>query len=197
MPVIQLGEGGRVSIQLVSPARGEPQQNTRNSDRDSVSIQLVSPARGEHGRSVFLLVLQICFHSIGFPCERGTFYRKCHSWQNILSFHSIGFPCERGTNHRIATLTKSGKFPFNWFPLREGNSYYVWEGVHAGGKVSIQLVSPARGEPFQFCQPIDIFEFPFNWFPLREGNNNDIGHYQFQWNVSIQLVSPARGELEG
>ena len=121
MPVIQLGEGGRVSIQLVSPARGEPQQNTRNSDRDSVSIQLVSPARGEHGRSVFLLVLQICFHSIGFPCERGT----------ILKTHTRSLDCQ---------------FPFNWFPLREGNSQHSTTPDELFSDVSIQLVSPARGE---------------------------------------------------
>ena len=61
-----------VSIQLVSPARGEwlklqlPQQFHPN-----VSIQLVSPARGESLELQSLVVYYGSFHSISFPCERG------------------------------------------------------------------------------------------------------------------------------
>ena len=86
------------------------------------------------------------------------------------SFHSIGFPCERGVRRR---RTRG----------------------RAGLRVSIQLVSPARGEfikvpPQTFLQ----MRFPFNWFPLREGSSEETLPDTDTTEVSIQLVSPARGE---
>ena len=41
-------------------------------DADMVSIQLVSPARGELPSALGMADNQRGFHSIGFPCERGT-----------------------------------------------------------------------------------------------------------------------------
>ena len=69
-----------VSIQLVSPARGEPIAHItvpKALSSQVVSIQLVSPARGE---------------------QRENEYQGC--------------TCKR-------------RFPFNWFPLREGNYTHV------------------------------------------------------------------------
>ena len=45
----------------------------------------------------------------------------------------------------------------------------VWQRLQR--QVSIQLVSPARGE-LEVAKIDDrIYQlFPFNWFPLREGN---------------------------
>ena len=136
------------------------------------------------------------FHSIGFPCERGASRR----WTSRRCFHSIGFPCERGVFICRGVYVSDYKFPFNWFPLREGRQGHQgqrpWPATHTN--VSIQLVSPARGElqvtsrvwlrvilGFSFhsigfpCERGDGYDdivmgnpsskFPFNWFPLREG----------------------------
>ena len=66
-------------------------------------------------------------------------------------------------------------FPFNWFPLREGSSEKtIYIDFEVEGIVSIQLVSPARGEPQSSAPstPGSGFRmFPFNWFPLREGSD--------------------------
>ena len=62
-------------------------------------------------------------------------------------------------------------FPFNWFPLREGSSEKtIYIDFEVEGIVSIQLVSPARGEGLLTLDCLAGLEvFPFNWFPLREG----------------------------
>ena len=61
--------------------------------------------------------------------------------------------------------------------------------------VSIQLVSPARGELWVGGWQHDHrISFPFNWFPLREGNFRQPWAWLIINGVSIQLVSPARGE---
>ena len=85
-------------------------------------------------------------------------------------------------------------FPFNWFPLREGNLFtpkmgilftfpFNWFPLREGNSV---LRGMAKRE-----------EFPFNWFPLREGNRGSVRPYRgLGLDVSIQLVSPARGELD-
>ena len=138
----------------------------------AVSIQLVSPARGESLRRLLLLLYSRCFHSIGFPCERGDIFVLDDATPNE-SFHSIGFPCERGAVKVMAYTKKAGSFPFNWFPLREGRltaaDHFVFSSMNH--LVSIQLVSPARGEALEF----DAVDFQ-------------------RYYVSIQLVSPARGE---
>ena len=120
-----------VSIQLVSPARGElPKALRDHRIYVKVSIQLVSPARGEpENYAEWATHLEESFHSIGFPCERGTWihfanvltgerFKFPFNWfplregnpkqlpqslMNDLSFHSIGFPCERGTTARQAS----------------------------------------------------------------------------------------------
>ena len=62
--------------------------------------------------------------------------------QDLLSFHSIGFLCERGPEIAYV-LVWDGRFPFNWFPLRERT---ILKGIPLGMFlwVSIQLVSSAR-----------------------------------------------------
>ena len=89
----------------------------------------------------------MCFHSIGFPCERGATI-AVNIGGNIKSFHSIGFPCERGAPAPApapAAPEPAPEFPFNWFPLREGRLYVLDDTQRAA-------------------------LFPFNWFPLREGS---------------------------
>ena len=84
---------------------------------------MVSPARGEHPHlhlHPLHLSLHLSFHSIGFPCERGD-YTCWMTHSVLLCFHSIGFPCERGA-------------------LSSSLVVFFCTGV------SIQLVSPARGE---------------------------------------------------
>ena len=110
----------------------------------------------------------------------------------ICSFHSIGFPCERGTVFSPGCKMDTVLFPFNWFPLREGNLFtpkmgilftfpFNWFPLREGNSV---LRGMAKRE-----------EFPFNWFPLREGNRGSVRPYRgLGLDVSIQLVSPARGE---
>ena len=115
--------------------------------------------------------LQVRFHSIGFPCERGT----VPVWRKGAAkgcFHSIGFPCERGTDRSLHAYRDAVfKFPFNWFPLREGNRRTNKPFPRGRLGVSIQLVSPARGE------------------------HSRLSLNELRGWVSIQLVSPARGEL--
>ena len=61
------------------------------------------------------------FHSIGFPCERGVGIALTRCAMAVAGFHSIGFPCERGASSSVDITTEDNL-------------------------VSIQLVSPARGE---------------------------------------------------
>ena len=75
LTLIRLVVGGLVDFHSI----GFPcERGTRNRarHRDSargISIQLVSPARGEHGYSPYpARGARYNFHSIGFPCERGT-----------------------------------------------------------------------------------------------------------------------------
>ena len=43
------------------------------------------------------------------------------------------------------------------------------QGSRGLRRVSIQLVSPARGELGGDLETMKQLKFPFNWFPLREG----------------------------
>ena len=85
-----------VSIQLVSPARGDLNLEGSEAFWYRVSIQLVSPARGDPLRRDGWHSPEICFHSTCFPCERG------HTEQVVFGKIAID------------------GFPFNLFPLREG-----------------------------------------------------------------------------
>ena len=62
-----------VSIQLISPASGEPKNLKSLTLILLVSIQLISPASGEfaQAREFMLKFSPICFHSINFPSEWG------------------------------------------------------------------------------------------------------------------------------
>ena len=84
------------------------------------------------------------------------------------------FPLREGRDDGYVMARAFIQFPFNWFPLREG-SYLSIRPDHSfrGIGVSIQLVSPARGEGVMTAAT-DVFVggwFPFNWFPLREGRS--------------------------
>ena len=78
-----------------------------------------------------------------FPLREGSKNRFVSPISSSSSFHSIGFPCERGASAK---------------------------GLSSQSRVSIQLVSPARGEGLLTLDCLAGLEvFPFNWFPLREG----------------------------
>ena len=144
----------KVSIQLVSPARGEFTESVENIPNEAVkvSIQLVSPARGEKSKILILfpivsgVSIQLVSPARGevIPLRPMTKERL-----RLLSFHSIGFPCERGAQELQERFDRKRI------------------------KVSIQLVSPARGELLErYLMPQNLPDrdlFPFNWFPLREG----------------------------
>ena len=88
------------------------------------------------------------FHSIGFPCERGVSKSLWLHAQDAEegSFHSIGFPCERGVN-TITDFINSDYDPgFHsiGFPCERGA--WLSTRLSTSHTVSIQLVSPARGE---------------------------------------------------
>ncbi len=85
----------------------------------------------------------ISFHSISFPSEWGEHTSQSQN-RFYLGFHSISFPSEWG-DQQLLLLRRQVD-------------------------VSIQLVSPASGEP------------------------SVISEYLSNWKVSIQLVSPASGE---
>ena len=135
-------------------------------------------------------------------------------------FHSIGFPCERG-GISTALLYLESRFPFNWFPLREGSiinfglPVAVYLGFHSIGfpcergarlsrrlpriraRVSIQLVSPARGELRKLFLWASLLPASFHsiGFPCERGAKGV--ELMKKWSlVSIQLVSPARGEWQ-
>ena len=65
------------------------------------------------------------------------------------------------------------EFPFNWFPLREGNDS-LREYSDRPAPVSIQLVSPARGEPLNFTSPTRTNEQCFHSisFPCERGTQH-------------------------
>ena len=92
---------GRVSIQLISPTRGDQRHQKldllRRPTPIFVSIQLISPTRGDpllKSRRSTSLVSQVSIQLIsptrGDSCYLST---KIHSG---LSFHSTDFPYERG-----------------------------------------------------------------------------------------------------
>ena len=81
-----------VSIQLVSPASGDPSGNVEiNSEGrpKTVSIQLVSPASGDYN------------------------LREKFGANKPDSFHSISFPSEWGQSKGFPQIAKEFQFPFN------------------------------------------------------------------------------------
>ena len=88
-----------------------------------------------------------------------------------VGFHSIGFPCERGTVWDFTVKDEYMVFPFNWFPLREGNLglFVVTRSPH--------------------CE-----RFHSIGFPCERGTYGNCEKQYDKRSVSIQLVSPARGE---
>ncbi len=111
-----------VSIQLISPASGDPIRLDWLSIITAVSIQLISPASGDDTMKEGNLKLVDSFHSINIPSEWGQEKRKDCELYNIC-FHSINIPSEWG---RARTLQDSCNANF----------------IH----VSIQLISPASGD---------------------------------------------------
>ena len=201
--------------------RGTASQADENGNIYQVSIQLVSPARGEPLRESELHMWGVCFHSIGFPCERGTQASQCADSAAQKGFHSIGFPCERGTisdgfspvagivsiqlvspargEHPLRRASSSPRvFPFNWFPLREGNLVASVCGSISNEKFPFNWFPLREGNSGnrRVIEAVKTAKFPFNWFPLREGNFARARDKFSEGVVSIQLVSPARGELD-
>ena len=90
---------------------------------------------------------------------------------HFLSFHSIGFHSEWGESIHRSRRTN-------------GTCYR---------DVSIQLISPARGEMTPIAGSTSQLRFHSIGFPC-EGGVQDLRHFETFVKVSIQLVSPARGE---
>ena len=117
---------------------------------------------------------------------------------NLLSFHSIGFPCERGGT---GSFCKLPKIPISVSiqlvsPARGEADWEKYIG-RLMTVVSIQLVSPARGEVNKDkIKSPNAPMFPFNWFPLREGGCGIAHTGGCGSHVSIQLVSPARNFVD-
>ena len=138
---------------------------------DQVSIQLVSPARGELRWTNVMIGMLIWFPFNWFPLREGNSGLGDGNMITEYRFHSIGFPCERGTY------------------CHSGNP------CGSGGRVSIQLVSPARGElPSALGMADNQRGFHSIGFPCERGTRLDLGSGKGSIDVSIQLVSPARGE---
>ena len=97
---------------------------------------------------------------------------------------------------RVSNLIE---FPFNWFPLREGSYQDGKLNVSSEElEVSIQLVSPARGETPTTNSPVSVAVTGFHsiGFPCERGDRKSCLGQDSGLLVSIQLVSPARGEID-
>ena len=110
-----------------------------------------------------------CFHSIGFPCERGTKLYSLQPGIRIRVSIQLVSPA-RGELQIQILLSHQQKFPFNWFPLREGNMGLGLVKSH--GAMSFHSIG----------------------FPCERGTRTLKFIKLRIWEVSIQLVSPARGE---
>ena len=132
------------------------------------------------------------FHSTDFPYERG------HE-QLVQNFESgVDFPYERGRRNQRKIADKSESFHSTDFPYERGRmigwmlwihrlSFHSTDFPYERGPgrvrgtscctrimVSIQLISPTRGDIKRFALP---------------------GYFKYQ--VSIQLISPTRGDQRG
>ncbi len=142
---------------------------------EAVSIQLVSPASGELANTeAEARDYASGFHSIGFPSEWGVIQGIDPLTAAEQGFHSIGFPSE-------------------WGATRTGNMKL------AGQAVSIQLVSPASGEPEILVRSRSLMLPKMVSIQLvspASGENLTLCRFAFRGirKVSIQLVSPASGE---
>jgi hypothetical protein len=132
--LLELGGSSFHSISFPSEWKvgSDRADETRCYARSDVSIQLVSPASGEpSSRRVWISYRLRGFHSISFPSEWGVSSTtaelsiKC----NYLSFHSISFPNEWGASRNLllsqAWLTlgfHSISFPNEWGAARP----YIW-----------------------------------------------------------------------
>ena len=121
-PVLLPGHG--VSIQLVSPASGDPQDGW-------VEVSL-----NENG-----------FPFNWYPQRVGMSCPHTFPTGDRSGFHSIGIPSEWGcfvSSHPESL--EDGSFPFNWYPQRVGMASDYGKYPVRSTKVSIQLVSPASGD---------------------------------------------------
>ena len=167
-----------------------------------VSIQLVSPTRGDFSHGVTKSQIREEFPFNWFPLREGT--RLIHGVMEVCKLVSIqlvsptrGDRMSRG-GYLIATWGLS--FHSTGFPYERGQCTMTNSSANSQTTVSIQLVSPTRGDLLKRSrQPPPLrpsLKFPFNWFPLREGTHQSLPLTQ-QRNitcVSIQLVSPTRGD---
>ncbi len=99
-----------VSIQLMSPASGDPFTFVNNAPMVKVSIQLMSPASGDVKRAPLGDTFVMGFHSINVPSEWGLltslFLRSVNVSIQLMSPAS-------GDDPNKVTLTDITLFPFN------------------------------------------------------------------------------------
>ena len=114
-----------------------------------------------------------CFHSIGFPCERGRI-RIYADWTAVrLEFPFNWVPLREGTRRFAFRLSSRcvRQFPFNWVPLREGTATDPSAGTTTPYSSFHSIGFPCeRGPPLAVGISSGVcIVFPFNWVPLREG----------------------------
>jgi len=109
------------------------------------------------------------FHSISFPSEWGR-YTQERGKDHEYRFHSISFPSE-------------------WGQLRG-----VFGGLVVG--VSIQLVSPASGDPIVVSPDILLHQVSIQLVSPASGDPKLDIRFRLEDEVSIQLVSPASGDWD-
>ena len=126
------------------------------------------------------------------PQRVGTLY-PLEITQMTIEFPFNWDPQRVGTGHKGDRLKQPYAFPFNWDPQRVGTRKFMgFEGVSASGFhsigipsewgpqtmkvevlpsdiVSIQLGSPASGDPRIIVAKVVGQVFPFNWDPQRVG----------------------------
>ena len=136
---------------------------------NNVSIQLISPTRGDLQQKLADQILQLSFHSTDFPYERGPALINAAEYPELVGFHSTDFPYERGP----AEITIASKPPecdrvsIQLISPTRGDRSCIRSrspSVTDPGfsDVSIQLISPTRGDLMTKVDTPEYFVFPFN-----------------------------------
>ncbi len=118
-------------------------------------------------------VKDICGHVSRFPFnwdpQRVGTMILISAVQNVIKMFPFNWDPQRvGTFPAVNQELGDMLFPFNWDPQRVGTLAPRCRGI-TWPMVSIQLGSPASGDPWKWYSLDVCKRFPFNWDPQRVG----------------------------